>query len=227
MKLALFLGLLLIGAALADHSGNSNHNGNNRHRGQRRGRLLNANRRDNNNGQGNESAAPIRFVNFPTRKPVIGPTVVPIPIPGSGNSGAFRPHTAPIPVPQAKNLPLAAARTPRQGKQVSIPGAVVRSNAPNANGEYDFQYQTDDGVNRQEQGQTIQNGAEDINEITGQVSWTSPEGELVTLNYVANENGYQPTGSHVPVDNQELPLAIRLGQELIQRVAARDAARQG
>ncbi|XP_059089983.1 larval cuticle protein LCP-17-like [Tigriopus californicus] len=197
MKLALFLGLLLIGAALADHSGNSNHNGNNRHRGQRRGRLLNANRRDNNNGQ------------------------------GSGNSGAFRPHTAPIPVPQAKNLPLAAARTPRQGKQVSIPGAVVRSNAPNANGEYDFQYQTDDGVNRQEQGQTIQNGAEDINEITGQVSWTSPEGELVTLNYVANENGYQPTGSHVPVDNQELPLAIRLGQELIQRVAARDAARQG
>eukprot|EP00095_Tigriopus_kingsejongensis_P011006 maker-scaffold571_size134521-snap-gene-0.13 protein:Tk11006 transcript:maker-scaffold571_size134521-snap-gene-0.13-mRNA-1 annotation:"hypothetical protein SINV_12653" len=223
MKWAILITFLLVGAALADHSNNQGNN--------RDGRVI-RNRRPGRNGQQaagrrNNNAAPIRFNNIPSRKPLVGATVVPVPIPGSSNSGGFQPHTAPIPVPTVPSHN--GGQAPRGGKQLNIPGAVVVNNAPNENGEYNFQYQTDDGVSRQESGQTILSGNEEINEITGQVSWTSPEGELVTLNYVANENGFQPTGSHVPVgpNLQDLPLAIRLGQELIQRVAARDAAKQG
>ncbi len=84
-----------------------------------------------------------------------------------------------------------------------------------------FRFQTSDGVTREESGTQKQNGgAEPANEITGQVSWTSPEGELITLNYVANENGFQPQGSHVPVAPPVHP-AIQRGLDLIARNNAR------
>ena len=50
----------------------------------------------------------------------------------------------------------------------------------------------DDGSVRRENG--ISGGSKD-----GEVSWTSPEGEQVQFSYVADENGYQASGSHDPV----------------------------
>lgn len=32
----------------------------------------------------------------------------------------------------------------------------------------------------------------------GTVYWISPEGEKISLSWTADENGYQPTGSHLP-----------------------------
>lgn len=34
--------------------------------------------------------------------------------------------------------------------------------------------------------------------IHGDFSWVAPEGEEVKVSYVADENGYQPSGSHLP-----------------------------
>ena len=50
----------------------------------------------------------------------------------------------------------------------------------------------DDGSVRRENG--ISGGSKD-----GEVSWTSPEGEQIQFSYVADENGYQASGSHDPV----------------------------
>ncbi len=36
-------------------------------------------------------------------------------------------------------------------------------------------------------------GDEAVNEVRGEVSWVSPEGEVVSYTYVADENGYRPT----------------------------------
>ena len=32
----------------------------------------------------------------------------------------------------------------------------------------------------------------------GSYSYTSPEGIVITVNWVADENGFQPTGDHLP-----------------------------
>ncbi|KAH8300253.1 hypothetical protein KR044_012207, partial [Drosophila immigrans] len=34
--------------------------------------------------------------------------------------------------------------------------------------------------------------------IHGNYGWISPEGEHIQVSYVADENGYQPTGAHLP-----------------------------
>lgn len=35
-------------------------------------------------------------------------------------------------------------------------------------------------------------------EAKGAFSYTSPEGEAISLTYIADENGFQPTGDHLP-----------------------------
>lgn len=42
------------------------------------------------------------------------------------------------------------------------------------------------------------NKLQDVIVASGKISWVSPEGELITLTYVADENGFQPQGSHLP-----------------------------
>ena len=77
-------------------------------------------------------------------------------------------------------------------------------------------FETDDGEFRTEQGRVKNVGGENVNEITGEYSWTSPEGELVSFTYTADENGYQAQGSHLP-EAPPLHPHIQLGLELIAR----------
>ncbi|XP_054734983.1 endocuticle structural glycoprotein SgAbd-5-like [Anastrepha obliqua] len=64
-----------------------------------------------------------------------------------------------------------------------------------ANG-YNFAFETSDGVSRKEMA-TVKN-AGSIS-VEGTVSWTGPDGVQYTLNYVADEHGFQPQGAHLPV----------------------------
>ena len=84
-----------------------------------------------------------------------------------------------------------------------------------------FRFETDDGEFRHEEGRVKNVGGENANEIIGEFSWTSPEGELVSFTYKADENGYQAQGSHLP---QAPPLHphIQRGLELIARVNQRN-----
>ena len=84
-------------------------------------------------------------------------------------------------------------------------------------------FETDDGSEyRREEGRVNGAGA---NEISGEYSWTSPEGEVVSFTYVADENGYQAQGSHLP-EAPPLHPHIQRGLELIARVNARNQAKR-
>merc|ERR1711874_445315 len=75
----------------------------------------------------------------------------------------------------------------RGGRQTGQVGAAlgVLSNPPSAKGDYNFNFSNDDGSSRQE------SGAPDG--IRGSYSFITPEGENVSVQYVADA-----TGSHVP-----------------------------
>ncbi|EDX09999.1 larval cuticle protein 4-like [Drosophila simulans] len=75
-------------------------------------------------------------------------------------------------------------------------------------GNYNYQYETSNGIAAQESGI----GG---NHATGGFSWYSPEGELVQISYVADENGYQPQGALLPTP-PPIPAAILKSLEYIR-----------
>ncbi|XP_053622949.1 larval cuticle protein LCP-17-like [Plodia interpunctella] len=83
-------------------------------------------------------------------------------------------------------------------------------------GEYNYAYETSNGIKAEESGSLKKIDAETNAEVVqGQASWQSPEGETVQLQYVADENGYQPQGSHLPTP-PPIPEAILRGLEYIR-----------
>lgn len=60
-------------------------------------------------------------------------------------------------------------------------------------------YETGNGIKAQEQGEVKNKGSEnEIQSVQGSYSYTSPEGQVITLTYVADENGFQAQGDHLP-----------------------------
>lgn len=62
-----------------------------------------------------------------------------------------------------------------------------------------FRYETSDGVSRSEEAQLKNVGTE--NEalvVRGTITWIAADGQSYTLNYIADENGFQPQGAHLP-----------------------------
>ncbi|EDV39952.1 uncharacterized protein Dana_GF10274 [Drosophila ananassae] len=57
-------------------------------------------------------------------------------------------------------------------------------------GNYNYAFETSNGIQVQEAG--------NANGNTGSFSYISPEGESIAVTYVADENGYQPQGAHLP-----------------------------
>lgn len=77
----------------------------------------------------------------------------------------------------------------------------VRSvNNINENGQYEWAYETDSGTAVQETGVGGQSAQ-------GSMRWISPEGQQIKITYTADENGYHPSGSAIPVA-PEVPAAI-------------------
>lgn len=73
------------------------------------------------------------------------------------------------------------------------------------NTNYNFErtiisYETENGIQAQEQGQ-LKNagGQEPAMEAQGSYQYTADDGTPISLQYIANENGFQPQGAHLPV----------------------------
>ncbi|CRL02972.1 CLUMA_CG016573, isoform A [Clunio marinus] len=65
---------------------------------------------------------------------------------------------------------------------------------------YNFAYETSDGVSRQESAVVNNLGSENEEiAVKGTITWTAPDGQVITLNYIADKNGFQPQGDHIPV----------------------------
>ncbi|CRK95578.1 CLUMA_CG009039, isoform A [Clunio marinus] len=67
-------------------------------------------------------------------------------------------------------------------------------------GQYSYNFLSGDGVARTEQGsfKTNEEGTGNILVQKGGYRYLLPGGELVEVNYVADENGFRVTGTHLP-----------------------------
>ncbi|XP_037720039.1 pupal cuticle protein Edg-78E [Drosophila subpulchrella] len=73
-------------------------------------------------------------------------------------------------------------------------------------GNYNYAFETSNGIQAQESGNS--NGA------TGNSNYISPEGIPISLTYIADENGFQPQGAHLPTP-PPIPEAILRALEYI------------
>ncbi|CAK9818641.1 Endocuticle structural glycoprotein SgAbd-2 [Anthophora plagiata] len=83
----------------------------------------------------------------------------------------------------------------------TTPIPILRQSAdgPNPGGSYSYSYETGNGIQAQEIGYLNYAGTKaEAQEAQGSYSYTAPNGEIVQVTYVANENGFQPQGSHIP-----------------------------
>jgi len=79
---------------------------------------------------------------------------------------------------------------------------------------FDSQLSQSDGNDRKESGN-------EHGDIVGQFAWISPEGEHVSLSYVADENGYQPKSDWLPTP-PPVPEAIIRAIEYINSHPSQD-----
>ncbi|KAH8364671.1 hypothetical protein KR084_009791 [Drosophila pseudotakahashii] len=73
-------------------------------------------------------------------------------------------------------------------------------------GNYKYAFETSNGIQSQESGNT--------NGVSGSTSYISPEGQQISLTYIADENGFQPQGAHLPTP-PPIPQAILRALEYI------------
>ncbi|XP_030757649.1 uncharacterized protein LOC115883426 [Sitophilus oryzae] len=74
-----------------------------------------------------------------------------------------------------------------------------QSQDTNPDGSYHYSFETENGINQQQSGEPRQIGKEVGVVVQGSASWTDSEGNGHQLNYVADENGYQPQSPDIPV----------------------------
>ncbi|KAJ8966995.1 hypothetical protein NQ317_005718 [Molorchus minor] len=65
---------------------------------------------------------------------------------------------------------------------------------------YNFAFETSNGISGQEAAQLNNPGTDNENlAVRGSYSYTGDDGQVYTVNYLADENGFQPIGKHLPV----------------------------
>ncbi|XP_023172403.1 larval cuticle protein 65Ag1 [Drosophila hydei] len=76
---------------------------------------------------------------------------------------------------------------------------IVRLQSDVQPGGYKFGWETSDGQKHDEEGTLNNAGSENESiAVRGSYSFTADDGQVYTVNYVADENGFQPEGAHLP-----------------------------
>ncbi|KAG5872791.1 hypothetical protein JTB14_020382 [Gonioctena quinquepunctata] len=95
-------------------------------------------------------------------------------------------------------------------KEVPFIPIVSQDSEVNFDGSYRSSFETANGIVAEEHG-VLKNAGDEKNqaeEVVGSVAYTSPDGTPIVLKYLANENGFQVQGDHLPqppVDNNTPP----------------------
>lgn len=83
---------------------------------------------------------------------------------------------------------------------------------------FEHSYETADGISKQESGVMTNQGTEDeAPSVRGSYSYTAPDGTLITVNYIADKDGFRAEGAHLPTP-PPIPEAIARSLEYIARV---------
>ncbi|KAI4465712.1 cuticle protein [Holotrichia oblita] len=83
----------------------------------------------------------------------------------------------------------------RSGGPEQTAAILRQSNELSPDGAYQWSYETENGISAQEQGR---GGEPTGTQAQGNFQYTSPEGIPVAVQYVADENGFQPQGDLLP-----------------------------
>ncbi|KAF2879402.1 hypothetical protein ILUMI_26775 [Ignelater luminosus] len=111
-------------------------------------------------------------------------------------SGSFKSGGAFPGVPAAAASGAYHATSYSSGPHVGI---VRYDNDNDGLGHYAYAYETQNHISAQESGELKNAGsANEANSVHGSYSYTGPDGVAITVNYVADENGFQPSGAHLP-----------------------------
>lgn len=96
-----------------------------------------------------------------------------------------------------------------------IPIVTQEQDGPNPDGSYKWKFEAGNGIKAEESGQVKDAGSENAAlEAQGSVSYKDLEGQEISLTYIANENGFQPQGAHLPT-TPPIPPAIQRALEWI------------
>nr|XP_026486351.1 endocuticle structural glycoprotein SgAbd-8-like [Vanessa tameamea] len=105
---------------------------------------------------------------------------------------------------------------PQRGND-PIPILRFESDGPNVDGSYKWAFETGNEIAAQENGYVKNFGQGEGKEIQvaeGSVSYKAPDGSPIALTYIADENGFQPQGNHLPTP-PPIPPAIQRALEYI------------
>ncbi|KAJ8955039.1 hypothetical protein NQ318_000471, partial [Aromia moschata] len=77
-----------------------------------------------------------------------------------------------------------------------------------------YRYQTENKISQQEQGH-VQNagGTQESTIVHGSYTYEAPDGQTITVEYVADENGFRASGDHIPTP-PPIPAAIQRSLEI-------------
>uniref|UniRef100_T1H8Q1 Uncharacterized protein n=1 Tax=Rhodnius prolixus TaxID=13249 RepID=T1H8Q1_RHOPR len=87
-------------------------------------------------------------------------------------------------------------------KEINTIPILSYSNDMAANGGYSYKYETSDGVTREESAVVEQSGDDQDGStsrtVRGSYSYPSPDGRIISVEYVADRDGFRTTGNHLP-----------------------------
>ncbi|NP_001161274.1 cuticular protein RR-1 family member 39 precursor [Nasonia vitripennis] len=110
-------------------------------------------------------------------------------------------------------LALAAVALAQQEHQAAI---LRQAQDSSPEGAYSYSFETENGISASESGAPKAIGDEGLVVASqGTYEYTAPDGTPIKLSYVADENGFQPQGDHLP-QAPAIPEAIRRSLEYIQ-----------
>jgi len=118
----------------------------------------------------------------------------------------------------------ALAAQPRQNEPIPI--LASNFDGPYPDGSYSYNYQTGNGIQAQEQGEVVRiSPTEDALHVQGSFSYSDHDGKSYGLGYIADENGFQPKGDHLPTP-PPVPIGILKALEYIAKHPEEDHLRK-
>lgn len=108
-------------------------------------------------------------------------------------------------------------QTQTYNNQPIIP-IVSESNELNPDGSFSYSYVSGDGAQAQAQGYLKNAGNKDTEAevLQGSYSYTAPDGTPITVNWIADENGFRAEGAHIPTP-PPIPPEIQKSLDIIAR----------
>ncbi|KZC11552.1 Endocuticle structural glycoprotein SgAbd-1, partial [Dufourea novaeangliae] len=84
---------------------------------------------------------------------------------------------------------------------IQTPPAIIKqSHDLSSDGSYSYSYQTENGIYQAENGTPVVVDPSNPPVVVsqGQYQYTAPDGTPIAVSYVADHNGFQPQGEHIP-----------------------------